>query len=198
MFTMNLAKVANLLLAIVLVLLPGCGRYRAPLTPEELAPSAVQNLTVTATAKEVVFTWRASEVDRRGKELKSVEGFSIERKELRRRGDETDPTVEFDRVGFIADDHVEVRERLRVEARAAGKIGRAVKAPDEELKFTFTDSTPIVGRTYVYQIVPQNQGGIDGQVGEMVKVVFQGTQSTVVVSPSEEILNSLLAAAPVS
>lgn len=195
---MNLAKVANLAFTAMLILLPGCGRYRAPLTPEELAPSAVQNLTVTTTATEVVFAWRASEVDRRGKELKSAEGFSIERKELARRGDETDPTVEFDRVGFIEDDHVEVRERLRVAARAAGKIGRTVKAPDEELKFTFTDSTPVVGKTYIYQIVPHNQRGIDGQVGEMVKVVFQGAQSTVVVSPSEEILNSTAAAAPVS
>jgi hypothetical protein len=180
------------------MVISGCGRYRAPLTPEELAPSAVKNLIVTTTAQAVVFNWRASEVDRRGKELKSTEGFSIERKELQRRGDETDPSVDFDRLGFVGDDHVEVRDRLRVEARAAGRVGRSVKTPDEELKFTFTDVTPVLGRTYIYQIVPYNQGGIDGQVGELVKVVFQGAQSTVVVSPSEEILNSTAAALPVS
>lgn len=166
-----------------------CGRYRAPLAPEELAPAAVENLTVATTDKAVVFTWIASDKDRRGKELKSAEGYSIERKELAHRGDETDPTVEFEKLGFLKDSHVEVRERLREEARASGKIGRTVRAPEEQMKFTFTDSTPKSGTTYVYQIVPQNQGGTEGQVGQLVKVVFQGAQSTVVMNVSEEVLN---------
>lgn len=167
----------------------GCGRYVAPITPEELAPSAVESLAVTTTDKDVVFTWVASDKDRRGKELKSAEGFVIERKELVHRGDETDPTVEFERMGFLRDAHVEVREKLREEARAAGKIGRTVKAPEEVMTFTFTDSTPVVGKTYVYQIVPQNQGAIDGQVGQMVKVLFQGEKSTIVIGMSEELAN---------
>jgi hypothetical protein len=169
--------------------LTGCGRYRAPLTPEELAPAAVENLTVTTTDTGVTFTWVASDKDRRGKELKSAEGYSVERKELAHRGDETDPGVEFQKLGFLKDNHVVVRDRLRDEARASGKIGRTVKAPEDQMKFTFTDATPKTGATYVYQIVPQNQGGIEGQVGQLVKVVFQGAQSTVVLNVSEELLN---------
>jgi hypothetical protein len=169
--------------------LVGCGRYRAPLTPEELAPAAVENLTVATTDSGVVFTWLASDKDRRGKELKSAEGYSIERKELMHRGDETDPTVEFQQLGFLKDNHVEVRERLRAEARKSGKVGRTVTAPEDQMKFTFTDSTPKLGTTYIYQVVPQNQGGIEGQVGQLVKVVFQGAKSTVVMNVSEEILN---------
>jgi hypothetical protein len=174
----------------------GCGRYRPPLTPEELAPAAVENLVVTTSEKGVVFTWVAADKDRRGKELKSSEGYSIERKELVHRGDETDASVQFEKIGFVNDSHVEVREKLREEARAAGKIGRTVKAPEEQMKFTFTDTTAKIGKTYVYQIVPQNQGGTEGQVGQVTKIVFKGAQSTVVSSVSEEIQNqqALLAA----
>jgi len=189
-----LARVVVLGAAVCLQVV-GCGRYVAPITPEELAPSAVESLAVTTTDKEVVFTWVASDKDRRGKELKSAEGFAVERKELVHRGDETDPTVEFKRMGFLKDTHVEVRDKLREEARASGKIGRTVKAPEDVMKFTFTDSTPIVGKTYVYQIVPQNQGAIDGQVGQMVKIVFQGAKSTVVVGVSEEVASQQAAVA---
>jgi hypothetical protein len=85
--------------------------------------------------------------------------------------------------------HVEVRDQIRKEARASGKIGRTVKAPEDTMKFTFTDATPVIGKTYLYQIVPQNQGGTDGEVGQIVKVVFQGLKSTVVINLSEEMLN---------
>lgn len=176
--------------------LSACGRYQAPLTPEELAPAAVASLAVTTTDKSVVFTWVANDTDRRGKELKSAEGYSVERKELVHRGDETDPDVEFEQLGFLKDTHVEVREKLREEARAAGKIGRTVKVPEDMMKFTFTDATPVNGKTYVYQIVPQNQGGVEGQVGQIVKVVFQGEKSPVVMSVSDEILNQQAALAP--
>jgi hypothetical protein len=184
------SRLLEVTLAILsLLAVGGCGRYRAPLTPEELAPAAVENLIVSTGEKGVVFTWMAADKDRRGKELKSAEGYSIERKELVHRGDETDASVQFEKLGFVKDTHVEVREKLREEARAAGKIGRTVKAPDEQMKFTFTDTTAKIGKTYVYQIVPQNQGGTEGQVGQVTKIVFKGAQSTVVSSVSEEIQN---------
>jgi hypothetical protein len=132
----------------------------------------------------------AVDKDRRGKELKAAEGFSIERKELVHRGDETNPEVKFKRIGFLPDKHVEVRDKLRAEARAAGKIGRTVKSPEELMKFSFVDSTPVKGKTYMYQIVPLNQGGVEGQVAELVKVVFQGAQSPVVKTLSKELADA--------
>jgi hypothetical protein len=167
----------------------GCGRYRAPITPEELAPAMVENLTVTTDAKGVTLTWVAADKDRRGKELKSVEGYSVERKELIRRGDETDPEVRFQKLGFIEDEHVELRDKLRKEARAAGKISRSVKVPEEKMKFYYTDNSAVLGKTYIYQVVPQNQRGTEGQVGQLVKIVFQGVQSAVVTTVSDEIAN---------
>lgn len=174
----------------VLVVLGGCGRYRIPLPPEMLAPSAVETLVVTPSEDSVALSWGASDIDRRGKELKSAEGFIVERKELVSRGDETDPTIKFKELEFIADKHVEVREKLRKEARAAGKIGRTVESPAEYTQFKYTDSTPERGKTYLYQVVPVNQGGTKGRIDQLAKVVFQGAQSAVVMVASQEALDT--------
>jgi hypothetical protein len=164
----------------------GCGRYMPPIPPESLAPKAAQGLVVTPSEQGVQFAWMAADQDRRGKELKSADGFSIERKEIVHRGDETDPAVEFEELAFLKDTHVEKREDLRRSARDQGKIGRTVKAPAELLSFSYLDKTPRLGTTYIYQIVPKNQGGVKGQVGEVVRVVFQGAQSAVLVKQSTE------------
>jgi hypothetical protein len=184
-------KIASFLVFASLVVgLSGCGRYRPPLPPEYLAPAAVENLVVTPSETSVSFAWTAADTDAQGKELKSAEGFSIERKELVNRGDETNPDVKFERIGYLQDKHVEVRERLRREARAAGKVGRTVKSPEEFTKFTFVDSKPVKGKTYLYQIVPLNQGNTEGVVGQLTKVVFQGAQSAVVAMLPEEMSNA--------
>lgn len=171
----------------VAVVLAGCGRYRPPLPPEMLAPASVEQLVVTPSTAGVAFAWSAAEKDRRGKELESSTGYSIERKEIAKRGDETDPSVEFSRVGFVQDTHVAVREKLRAEARAQGKVGRNIKSPPEYTTFSFTDRSPEVGKTYIYQIVPINQGRVEGQVGQQAKVVFQGPQSAVVMTTTREV-----------
>ena len=183
-------RVSAVLIALAVVVVSACGRYRPPLQPELLAPDGVLDLLVQPAANAVSFSWMAADVDRRGKELKSSEGFIVERKELLARGDETDPSVPFDKIGFLKDRHVEVREKMREEARAAGKIGRTVKSPPEFTTFRFTDSTPAKGKTYVYQIVPVNQGGTRGKVDKLVKVVFQGEQSAVVMLASKEALDT--------
>lgn len=169
------------------ILLSGCGRYLAPVAPEMLAPRAVENLVVIPSERGVSFSWTSPEQDRRGKELRDIEGYSIERKEIAQRGDETNPSVRFKNLGFVSDMHIVKREELRKEARDAGKIGRNIKAPAELTKFSFTDATPRAGVTYIYQIVPENNGGVEGQVGQVVKVAFQGTQSAVLISTSKEL-----------
>jgi hypothetical protein len=168
------------------VILSGCGRYMAPVPPEMLAPVAVENLVVTPSDTGMFFSWSAPEKDRRGRELKDFDGYSVERKEISKRGDETDPSIRFTELAFISDTHIEKRDELREEARAAGKISRTVKAPAELTKFSYTDGTPRNGVTYIYQIVPTNNGGVKGQVGQVIKVAFQGAQSAVMLTNSQE------------
>lgn len=171
---------------LLVAVLTGCGRYKAPLPPEMFAPKSVEELTVTGTGRGVVLSWSAPDEDRRGKELKFIDGYAIQRKVIAHRGDETDPHVSFETIGFVKDKHVQVREDLRKAARAEGKIGRTIEAPKETMEFSFTDTTATPTTTYLYQVVPQNQGGVDGIVKQFARVIFKGPASEVTVVKSEE------------
>lgn len=165
----------------------GCGRYLPPIAPELVAPQAVDQVVITPSAEGISFAWVAPDEDRRGKELLSMEGYRVRRKELERRGDETDPDIPFRAVGFVPDTHIQVREKMREEARAQGKVGRRVKVPEELKKFSFLDSTPEIGKTYLYKIVPENQGATEGVAGQWFKVTFKGVESIVTILPSDEV-----------
>lgn len=170
------------------VLVAGCGRYKPPLPPEMFAPKAVDPFVVTARPDGVQFAWTGSDEDRRGKELKFVDGYAIQRKTIEETGDETNPKISFDTIGFVKDTHVLKREELRKEARAEGRIGRTVEAPGEFMQFSYLDSTAQNGKTYLYQVVPQNQGGVDGVVRQVYRVIFKGTSSDITVLPSQDVL----------
>jgi hypothetical protein len=177
----------QVLLLLGVVLATACGRYKVPYVPDELAPKGVQDLKVIGEKDGVLFTWYAPEIDRRGKELKSLEGYRIQRKELLRRGDETNPDVKFEDVGFVPDTHIELRDELRKKARAEGKIGRTVQAPPESTTFAFKDISTKDGGKYLYQVIPENQGGVEGVVPKFTKVLFRGEQSEITTLNSFEI-----------
>ena len=166
----------------------GCGRYKVPLPPEMFAPKAVDALTVTASENGVFFAWTAPDEDRRGKELKTMDGYAIQRKVIAQKGDETNPRVRFETIGFLRDQHVIVRENLRKEARAEGKIGRTIESPEEYTKFTFVDTTAKPSTTYIYQVVPRNQGGTDGSVTQVARVTFKGSASDVAMVSASEVI----------
>lgn len=164
---------------LITFVLSGCGRYAVPLAPELLAPAAVEALQVQAKERSVLFAWRAVDVDQRKRELKSSDGFRIMRKNIQAEGDESNPDQPFIEVGFLPDAHVAIRESLRKVARAEGKIGRRVEAPSELMDFVFEDSMVESGKTYLYQIVPINQGSVKGQVAEYVRLKFDGLESKI-------------------
>jgi hypothetical protein len=161
------------------VLVAGCGRFKVPLPPEMFAPKAVETLVVTPSSQGVGFSWIASDEDMQGKELKYPGGFAIQRKTIVQRGDETNPDVVFEKIGFVDDSHVKVREDLRKTARAEGKIGRSIEAPSNLMEFAFVDKTAVQGATYIYQIVPVIKGNVEGGIGEVIRVVFRGSASDV-------------------
>lgn len=179
-------KRAALVVALGFVM-SGCGRYKPPLPPEMFAPKAVDALSVTASEGGVLFAWTAPDEDRRGKELKFIDGYAIQRKTIAEKGDETNPKIQFVTIGFIRDQHVTVREDLRAAARAEGKIGRTIESPGEYTKFSFVDPTAQRSTTYMYQVVPQNQGGTDGVVREVARVTFHGATSDIAMVPSLEV-----------
>jgi hypothetical protein len=169
------------------VVATGCGKYLPPLPPEALAPKEVESLDVQAAPGSVNFSWDASDKDRRGKELQSIDGYTVQRKEIAKRGDETNPEIEFTDVAFVKDTHIEVREELRKEAREQGKIGRSVKLPEDLTHFTFSDTSVKNGKTYIYQVLPINQGDVEGVVTQVVKVVYKGADSDVIFLAAKDI-----------
>jgi hypothetical protein len=115
-------------------------------------------------------------------------GRRRQRKVIAQKGDETNPKVRFETIGFVRDQHVIVRESLRKEARAQGKIGRTVESPEEYTKFSFVDTTAQPSTTYMYQVVPRNEGGTDGAVRQVARVTFKGSASDIAMVSATEVV----------
>jgi hypothetical protein len=163
------------------VVLSSCGRVGPPVAPETRSPAAVNNLLVQGSNSGIKFTWDAPDKDQQGKELKSIEGYRIERKEISSLRDLSDRKIRFEQVGYIADTHLQVLDKKREEARAQGKVGRKVTVDSSLKKFEFTDTTVKAGQTYVYRLLPENQGGTHGEITGVVHVKYQGQGSQVTI-----------------
>lgn len=151
-----------------------CGKFGRPVPPEALSPAAVEALSISADATSVALSWKAPRKDIRSRELRSIEGYEVLRATL---GGST-PT-RFDRLAFVEDIHLRERDRLQAEARAAGTPVRRVKVDPSLTAFRFTDSEIIPGSRYIYRVVPVNQGGTKGAVGESLALTFTGPTSQV-------------------
>lgn len=151
-----------------------CGRYGKPLAPELFSPEAVQDLRAEASLEGFKILWTAPDSDVRGEELKSLDGFIISRKELKSK-EETD----FEKVGTVQDTYIKSLQKLKKEARAAGKPTRKIKI-DEKLKMLeFFDKDLTPGSIYLYKIVPFNQGDVKGAVKQNIRLIFRGDNSEI-------------------
>lgn len=157
----------------------GCGRYLKPLPPEAFAPQAVRDLIVHADTNGVIFDWKSPELDRRGKELKTLDGYDIYRKVIENPADVVSRDVEPDKIASISDLSVATLTKTREEARAQGKIGRRIKADSALQSFTFTDATAEPGKEYLYTLIPINQGDVKGAPGVPIRVLFRGEASEI-------------------
>jgi hypothetical protein len=170
----------NKLVFVAVCCLVGCGRYGPPLAPEALAPQAVSDLQTTALVDGVHFAWTASNHDVRGKDLKTMDGYRIYRKEIVKKSDIVDPDVEYTLLATIEDKHVEDLKKKQEDAKKEGKISRRVKADPKLTKFEYLDSTLEKEHTYLYKFLPINQGGVEGGMPKkLVKVLYRADQSEV-------------------
>ena len=108
-----------------------------------------------------------------------MDGYWIYRKPILEETDLIDSQVPFELLATVADPHVARLEELRKQARAEGKLAHRVKIKEEELKFEYLDGTPKTGTTYVYKIVPFNQGSVAGGLAQLISVSFDGEQSKI-------------------
>ena len=188
---MNLRHVSSAAVRVislaVLTLIAGCGKYGRPFSPEEVSPKEVKDVTVTASDSSVTFNWSAPSENQRNKELKQIDGYRIVRKEIIKRGDETSNSIPFDEVAFVKDEHISIRDALREDARASGKVGRRIQAPVEETTFIFTDPTVKSGVTYLYRIEPISMGDVKGKIGQLWKFTFEGAKTDIAVIQAKEL-----------
>ena len=157
----------------------GCGKYAPPYTPEILAPRPVEELNVVPKLEGVSFEWLAPSLDGRGKALKSMDGYLVYRKQIEKESDIVDDDVEFEMLEAIEDNHLDVLEQRKEEARKEGKPTRRVKVEREFREFSYTDLEVEPGRSYVYKIVPFNQGDVEGQYTHLIRIAFRGEASQV-------------------
>ena len=135
-------KFSVLALPVFLLLANACGRYLPPIPPEQLSPRSVDQIVVTPSAEGVAFAWIAPDQDQQGKELRSMNGYRIQRKEILERGDETNESVPFKEVGYVSDKHIQVRDELRAEARAQGHFHWQQAAGMHSLVSAMHDAKP--------------------------------------------------------
>ena len=190
----------TLLVSLLLCSLVGCGKYGRPLPPEVFGPAEVTDLAARNEGAGLLLSWRAPSKDVRSRELKSIDGYRVVRAALPV-GDigSADPgqeqakgAVSFGQSAFIEDTHLTVLGKLRDAARAEGRNPRHVKGDPALTRFTFIDTTVKPGETYLYKVVPVNQGGIEGLVREGVRVTFQRGESTISSVPLSDLEGTLL------
>jgi hypothetical protein len=187
----NWSRYRFALLAVFLPFVSFCGRYADPYNPEQLEPRAVEASLIIAQEAGVELKWRAPEKDRRGKDLKSLAGFRVLKKEVLEKGDLYDQDKPFNEIAYVKDRSVAEREKLRREARAERKPGRLIKAPSELREHTFIDKKVLKGRSYAYQIKPVyldseevEQAVVDSKFQTLI-VLYRGSSSNTAIIPPD-------------
>ena len=178
-----------LLISFIALSISSCGRYGDPQPPEYFAPQGVKDLSANANISGVEIKWVAPDTDRSGDQLKSMEGYFIERRIITKPSDILDPDVEDVLIATIPDTHLKILKELRKKAIEEGKISRKVSVEHDLKEFKYFDEDVTPGTTYIYSIVPFNQGETRGLVPLQVKVLFRGDASVVTIIETEDTEN---------
>lgn len=169
----------HLSLAVLILAVSGCGKYGKPRPPEYYAPAEVRELTVSASLQGVAFNWLSPEVNNRGRALEDLEGYRIYRRELDANSRLRDPYAKFDLIGTIEDTHINELVELKRQAVEQGQLTRKIKMDEARSRFQFVDRSAVPGKSYFYQIVAFNQGGVEGKIAERFNVLFRGEISQI-------------------
>lgn len=173
-------SIFTLLLILGLLTVNGCGKYGPPVPPEALSPRPVQALTVSASAQGVKFTWSAPDSDQRGEELKSLDGYNVYRSEIDPLAAPADRNLaDYQLIGTINDTHLAILQSLREQAIASGKPTRKIKVDSALKNFEFLDNKVGAKKVYLYKVVPFNQGSVEGQFNQFVKVLYNAEGSEI-------------------
>jgi hypothetical protein len=182
----------SLFFTCILLLASACGREAAPFPPEKVSPKAVERIQFKADDKKVDFSWLAPKSNERGKPLKEMDGYHIYKAQL------VDPeTVEqlkdddFELLTTLPDNTIDLLNKRKEEATAAGKSQLRVSLSKEERTVNFSDQALELNKTYVYKIAPFNHKWVDGASPQLIKVIFKGAVSEISLVDNTQGLNAL-------
>lgn len=147
-----------------LFLITGCGKVASPKAPEYFAPEIVGEYAVTPNVGQgITISWKAPKNDRSGKELKTMDGYRIERATLE--DGDTVATANFSEIAFITDNHILERDKLRKDLRAQHKPSRSADVKSEKKLFSYVDNSPEAQNqslNLMYRVIGINQNGVKG------------------------------------
>lgn len=187
---MTILSVHRCLAVLFLLSLSACGREGPTRPPQDFAPRAVEQLKVSGGVDGVRFTWNSPTSDRRGKSLESLDGYQLLRAELSADQELRLDDLEFNQLTFLPDQSVATLLSAREEARNKGQLTRHVKVDPALSQFSFTDQNVRPGQVYFYRILPTNQGGIEGEAKNLVRVVYRGEASEVALLSQESLFDA--------
>lgn len=163
----------------LLCLCAACGRFGPPVPPEQVAPSQVGTLKVSGSADGLAFHWEAPKSDQRGKDLKQIDGYRIYRKPIEKAADISNADIPFEIVTTVADTHLVALQKAQEEARKAGRPAHRAKIDSSLTTFDYVDKGLKPGMSYLYKVIPFNQGGVEGDSYQLVKVLWRGESTEV-------------------
>jgi hypothetical protein len=161
----------------------GCGRYLPPVSPEVLVPQTVETLrAVYNPDNSVTLSWVGPSSDKRGKKLKELEGYQIERSLSGGSSALTDAPTErlFEQVAFIPDTYYEALRKQQQDALERGDIVRKVKLDDSLKSYSYTIKKIPQGISF-YRVFAVNAEGGDGDFEKVVQVTNDSNTRTVAV-----------------
>ncbi|MCO6429540.1 MAG: hypothetical protein J5J00_01675 [Deltaproteobacteria bacterium] len=169
----------SLLLFVICPWVTACGKFAPPIPPEYVAPRAVKELQVATDVNGVNFSWQAPDLEVQGKPLRFIDGYQIVRKEMERKEQLLDDDIEYQKIASIDDTHLVELDKLKEVAIAENRPTRRVSVPAEMKQFQYSDKNVQPGKLYAYKIIPVNQGGVEGEVENIIRVNFRGDASEI-------------------
>lgn len=159
----------------------------APVAPEALAPAAVKNLKIVGQADGVLISWLSPETDQRGADLKSIDGYKIYKKTAKASSVSSEAPATFAQIANIQDQHIVELNKQAAELRAQGKPGRRAKIDAALKTFSYLDKQVQLGSTYIYKLVPYNQGTMESSSFDLISINWKGSDSAAKILDSSEL-----------
>ena len=133
-------------LALLTVILSGCGKKGALVRPETLVPAAVADLRVTQKGEHFLVTWSRPSKEEGGKPLRDLAGFRLFKRDVLPPGEDCEECPTAYRLALAVD--LEYPKGVMI-------LGS---------QYIFFDEDTVIGKAYRYKIYSNNKEGAESRI----------------------------------